>query len=35
MQFKQKLAHIALGGVFVVVGLLGMTSISLAAGDLV
>ncbi len=32
MQFKHKLSYIALGGVFVIVGLLGMTSISLAQG---
>jgi N-acetylneuraminic acid mutarotase len=33
MQFKHKVSYFALGGVFVIVGLLGMTSISLAQGD--
>jgi N-acetylneuraminic acid mutarotase len=33
MQFKHKLSYIALGSVLVLVGLSGMTSISLAQGD--
>jgi N-acetylneuraminic acid mutarotase len=33
MQFKHKLPYIALGGVLVIAGLLGNTSISLAQGD--